>query len=114
MTGQGSPDGRRGDVCPGATIQPGIAGAMVRISRLQRGNAPHRSPMEAWKAYGNRTEARLYSITVVHGGSGERSGAMKCLIGGRLNNHLRVKIRTWGATWTYEAIREIVWELNRS
>ena len=32
---------------------------------------------------------------------------------GRLNNHLRVKIRTWGASRTHEAIREIVWEFDR-
>jgi hypothetical protein len=32
---------------------------------------------------------------------------------GRLNNHLRVKVRTWGASRTHEAIREIVWEFGR-
>ena len=32
---------------------------------------------------------------------------------GRLNNHLRVRIRTWGASRTHEAIREIEWELDR-
>ena len=75
MTGRGSPDGRRGDVCPGAPIQPVIAGATVHISRLRRGNAPKRSPMGTWKAYGNRAEDRLYSIAVVHSGRGEWSGA---------------------------------------
>lgn len=33
---------------------------------------------------------------------------------GRLNNHLRVKIRTWGASRTHEAIREIVWAFDRA
>jgi len=32
---------------------------------------------------------------------------------GRLNNHLRVKIKTWGATRTHVAIREIEWEFDR-
>ena len=32
---------------------------------------------------------------------------------GRLNNHLRVRIRTWGASRTHEAIREIEWEFER-
>jgi len=32
---------------------------------------------------------------------------------GRLNNHLRVKIRTWGASHTHVAIREIEWEFDR-
>lgn len=30
---------------------------------------------------------------------------------GRL--HLRIKLRTWGASRTHEAIREIVWEFDR-
>lgn len=33
---------------------------------------------------------------------------------GRLNNHLRVKIRTWGASHTHVAIREIEREFDRS
>ena len=32
---------------------------------------------------------------------------------GRLNNHLRVIIWTWGASRTHEAIREIEWEFDR-
>ena len=32
---------------------------------------------------------------------------------GRLNNHLGVIIRTWGASRTHEAIREIEWEIDR-
>jgi len=32
---------------------------------------------------------------------------------GRLNNHLRVKLRTWGASHTHVAIREIEWEFDR-
>ena len=32
---------------------------------------------------------------------------------GRLNNHLRVRIRTWGASHTHLAIREIEWEFDR-
>jgi hypothetical protein len=32
---------------------------------------------------------------------------------GRLNNHLRVVIRTYGAERAHEAIREIAWELDR-
>lgn len=32
---------------------------------------------------------------------------------GRLNNHLRVKVRTWGGSHTHEAIREIEWETDR-
>jgi len=32
---------------------------------------------------------------------------------GRLNNHLRIKIRTWGAGRTHLAIREIEWEFDR-
>jgi len=32
---------------------------------------------------------------------------------GRLNNHLRVKIRTFGASRTHVAIREIEWEFDR-
>ena len=32
---------------------------------------------------------------------------------GRLNNHLRVIIRTWGESRTHEAMREIEWELDR-
>ena len=32
---------------------------------------------------------------------------------GRLNNHLRVRIRTWGESRTHEAIREIEWEVDR-
>jgi cytoplasmic iron level regulating protein YaaA (DUF328/UPF0246 family) len=33
---------------------------------------------------------------------------------GRLNNHLRVIIRTFGASRAHEAIREIEWAFNRS
>jgi len=32
---------------------------------------------------------------------------------GRLNNHLRVVIRTWGASREHQAMREIEWEFNR-
>ena len=32
---------------------------------------------------------------------------------GRLNNHLRVRIRTWGESRTHEAIREIEWKFDR-
>jgi hypothetical protein len=32
---------------------------------------------------------------------------------GRLNNHLRVKIRTWGVYHTHVAIREIDWAFDR-
>lgn len=33
---------------------------------------------------------------------------------GRLNNHLRVEIQTWGASHTHVAIREIEWEFDRT
>lgn len=32
---------------------------------------------------------------------------------GRLNNHLRVRFRTWGASHTHVAIRETEWEFDR-
>lgn len=32
---------------------------------------------------------------------------------GRLNNHLRIRLRTWGASHTHVAIREIEWEFDR-
>jgi len=32
---------------------------------------------------------------------------------GRLNNHLRIRIRTFGASRTHVAIREIEWEFDR-
>ena len=32
---------------------------------------------------------------------------------GRLNNHLRVRLRTWGASHTHVALREINWEVDR-
>lgn len=32
---------------------------------------------------------------------------------GRLNNHLRVIIRTWGDSRCHKAIREIEWEVDR-
>jgi len=33
---------------------------------------------------------------------------------GRLSNHLRVRLRTWGDSRTHEAIREIEWEFERT
>jgi hypothetical protein len=32
---------------------------------------------------------------------------------GQLNNHLRIRLRTWGASHTHVAIREIEWAFDR-